>query len=301
MLNILITGSNGQLGNELRRILETGVAELGPLPDEYTGAVFDSVDYDTLDITDADAVKDRFDACSYDIVINCAAFTNVDGCEENEDAAFDVNATGAKNLAEASYEHGCKIVHVSTDYVFSGNEPGERVETDEPAPKSAYGRTKLSGEEMVAKANPRHFIVRTAWLYGYVGKNFVKTMKHLGETHDEVYVVDDQFGNPTSANDLAYEILKIAITDDYGIYHMTNNDTCSWADFAAAIMQNFDLPCKVIPISSAEYKQRNPKSADRPAYSSLKNAKLAATVGDEMRSWEEALSSFVENFDRYQA
>jgi dTDP-4-dehydrorhamnose reductase len=188
-------------------------------------------------------------------------------------------------------------VQVSTDYVFAGNEPGERVESDATGPISAYGTTKLEGEMLVAAATPKHFIVRTAWLYGYVGKNFVKTMKRLGESHDVVTVVDDQLGNPTSANDLAYEILKIALTDNYGIYHATNNGTCSWAQFAQAIMEGFKLDCKVEPVTSEQYKAANPQSADRPAFSSLTNKHLQDTVGDEMRPWQDALASYIQNFD----
>lgn len=295
MLNILITGGNGQLGNELRRLLETGEAEIGPIPDEYVGARFDSVDYDTLDITDKEAVFDCICSQDYDIVINCAAYTNVDGCEENEQEAYKVNCIGAKNLAEATNEIGAKIVQVSTDYVFSGKQNGERVEDDATGPISAYGRTKLAGEEAVIESNPFHFIIRTAWLYGYVGKNFVQTMRKLGSTNESITVVDDQVGNPTSANDLAYEILKIAITDDYGIYHVTNNGTCSWADFATAIMDEFDLDCDVIRVSSAEYKEANPKSADRPSFSSLKNKHLDDMLGDEMRHWTLALSQYADN------
>lgn len=297
MLNILITGGKGQLGNEIRRCLETGRAEIGPIPDDYVGAVFDSVDYDVLDITDEDAVLDFFQDSDYDIVINCAAFTNVDGCEADEEAAYKVNAIGAQNLAKAAYNNGAKFVHVSTDYVFPGTEDGDRVETDTPSPVSAYGRTKLAGEKLVIEANPRSFVVRTAWLYGYVGKNFVKTMRALGQSRDEITVVDDQLGNPTSANDLAYEILKVALTDDYGIYHITNNGTCSWADFAKTIMRDFNLDCKVIPVTSEQYKMANPQSANRPAFSSLSNAHLASTIGDEMRTWQDAFASYVSNLD----
>lgn len=294
-MKILITGSKGQLGNELRRLLDTMHAEIGPVPAQYAGADVDYVDYDVLDITDGDAVDAAVDGKGYDLIINGAAFTNVDGCEANEDAAFAVNATGAANLARAAQHSGAKFVHVSTDYVFPGTVKGERVETDPVAPVSAYGRTKLAGEEAVAEACPHSFIVRTAWLYGYVGKNFVKTMRRLGETHDRITVVDDQLGNPTSANDLAYEILKIALTDNYGIYHCTNNGTCSWCDFAKAIMAGSGLDCEVVPVTSAQYKEANPDSADRPAFSSLRNAHLADTIGDEMRPWQEALDDYLRN------
>lgn len=296
-MKILVTGSRGQLGNELKRILSTGHAEIGPIPTEYATADVDFVDYHELDITDKAAVDERFQDNGYDLVINCAAATNVDGCEADEEAAFKVNAVGARNLAQAAADAGAKLVHVSTDYVFPGNEAGERVETDATAPISAYGRTKLAGEEAVCAANPKSFIVRTAWLYGYVGKNFVKTMKRLGETHQQVTVVDDQIGNPTSANDLAYEILKLALTDDYGIYHVTNNGICSWADFAKAIMDGFGLDCEVVLVTSAQYKQANPQSADRPKFSALHNKHLEEGIGDEMRTWQDAFAEYVRNFD----
>lgn len=293
-MKILVTGAHGQLGCELRRCMETMQAEIGSIPAEYEGAEAVYVDRDVLDITDRDAVLDFMDDGAFDVVVNCAAFTNVDGCEADEDAAYAVNATGAENLALAAEQVGAKLVHVSTDYVFPGSEPGERVETDGVAPISAYGRTKLAGETAVADACSRAFIVRTAWLYGYVGKNFVKTMRRLGASHDSIMVVDDQLGNPTSANDLAYEILKLALTENYGIYHCTNNGTCSWADFAKAIMVGSGLDCEVVPVTSAQYKAANPQSADRPAFSSLRNAHLEDTIGDEMRPWRDALAEYLE-------
>lgn len=292
-MKILVTGAHGQLGCELRRCMETMQAEIGPIPAEYEGAEAVYVDRDVLDITDREAVASFVDGAGYDLIINCAAFTNVDGCEANEDAAYAVNATGAENLALAAEQIGAKLVHVSTDYVFPGSEPGERVEMDEVAPISAYGRTKLAGEQAVADASSHAFIVRTAWLYGYVGKNFVKTMRRLGASHDSITVVDDQLGNPTSANDLAYEILKLALTENYGIYHCTNNGTCSWADFAKAIMVGSGLDCEVVPVTSAQYKEANPQSADRPAFSSLRNKHLEDTIGDEMRPWRVALDEYL--------
>lgn len=294
---ILITGAHGQLGCELTRMLGSGRAEIGPIPQDYADAQVIAVDADALDITDAQAVSAFFAENAPDIVINCAAFTNVDGCEQNEEAAFAVNAIGAANVARAAQAVGAKLVHVSTDYVFAGNEPGERVETDEVAPKSAYGRTKLAGERAVEEAIEERFIVRTAWLYGYIGKNFVKTMRRLGRAHERVSVVDDQIGNPTNANDLAYEILRIALTDDYGTYHITNNGICSWAEFATAIMEGSGLDCVVSPVTSEQYKEMNPASADRPRFSALRNAHLAETVGDEMRDWWTALDMYLDNID----
>lgn len=295
-MKVLVTGCNGQLGNELRRLFETGTAEIGPIPALYQDSDVVYADVAQLDITDEDAVNAFFAAHEFDVVINGAAMTNVDGCETAEDAAYRVNALGPANLAKACANQGAKLVHVSTDYVFPGNVAGERVETDETAPISAYGRTKLEGEKLALATNPKTFVVRTAWLYGYVGKNFVKTMLRLACDVGHMTVVDDQVGNPTSANDLAYEILKIAETENYGIYHCTNNGICSWAEFAREIVSlaGFD-PSIVSTCTSEEYSANHPESASRPKYSALHNKRLEETVGDEMRPWRRALSSYLAN------
>lgn len=295
-LKVLITGAKGQLGSELGRCLANMQAEIGSISEAYVDAQVFLCDSSILDIADKDAVSKAFQEIEPDIVFNCAAFTNVDGCELNEDAAYAVNATGPENLAQAAKGCGAKLVHVSTDYVFPGTDPTPRIEDDEPAPISAYGRTKLAGEIAVRKNCDEYFIVRTAWLYGYNGKNFVKTMIGLGEKFDEVTVVNDQFGNPTSANDLAYTILKLALTDDYGIYHATNEGTCSWAEFAAAIMQGAGLDCRIVPVKSAQWKEMHPESAARPAFSSLENKRLVDTIGNDMRPWQDALASYFENY-----
>ena len=295
-MRLLVTGAKGQLGNELRRCLETMEAEVGPVPAEYAGAEVDYIDYEELDIADRAAVDAWFEAHGpYDAVVNCAAVTNVDGCESDERGAYSVNAIGAENLARAAGACGGKIVHVSTDYVFPGTDPEPRRESDETGPISAYGRTKLAGELLVRAACERAFIVRTAWLYGYVGRNFVKTMLRLARENGKISVVCDQFGNPTNANDLAYEILKLAVTEGYGVYHCTNNGTCSWFDFASAAVDAAGVPCEKEPLTSAQYKERFPKSAPRPAYSSLDNARLRETVGDEMRQWRDALATYMDN------
>lgn len=301
-MRVLVTGAGGQLGNELRRLLETGAAEIGAIPAAYAQASVVYTDTPELDITDAAAVDAFFAAHDFDVVFNCAAFTNVDGCETQQDTAFAVNATGAENLARACAAAragaGIPLVHVSTDYVFPGTEEGERAETDAVGPLSAYGATKLEGERLVAAANPKHHIVRTAWLYGYVGKNFAKTMLRLAETLPEVTVVADQFGNPTSANDLAYEMLRIALTDNYGVWHVTNEGTCSWADFAAAVLA--DTACTVKRCTSAEYQAAHPESAARPAFSALRNKRLEDTIGNEMRPWQEALATYLANLPELQ-
>ena len=295
-MRVLVTGSHGQLGNELRRCFETMQAEIGSVSKVYAKADVDYVDYDVLDISDGHAVAAWFAAHGpYDLVVNCAAITNVDGCERDEAGALKVNALGAMHLARASQTCGAKFVHVSTDYVFAGDDPEPRRESDSVRPISAYGRSKLAGELLAFDACERTFVVRTAWLYGYVGKNFVKTMLRLAHERGSISVVADQMGNPTSANDLAYEILRIAETDGYGTYHCTNEGTCSWFDFASTAIDLAGIECAKEPLTSAEYKARFPQSADRPAYSSLDNAHLRETVGDEMRPWRDALETYITN------
>ncbi len=298
-MKILVTGSHGQLGNELRRLMAEGRSEIGPIPEAYADAEVDYIDIEDLDISDATAVDAWFEGHGpYELAINCAAMTNVDGCEANFPTAFSANALGPMNLARACAAQGAKLVHISTDYVFPGTVPGERVEADAPAPISAYGRSKLAGEGLALAANPRTFVLRTAWLYGYVGKNFVKTMLRLAESHGRVTVVDDQLGNPTSANDLAHEVLALAVTEDYGIYHCTNEGTCSWADFAQAIFEEFGSGCEVVRCTSDEYKRANPASADRPHFSALRNGHLERGIGNQMRPWREALHSYCERFSQ---
>ena len=298
-MKILITGCRGQLGTELQRQLAAEGCVLGPLPERLRKATVIPVDVEELDITDRESTISYIRRHQPDTVINCAAFTNVNGCETQRDAAYMVNAIGPRNLALACDKVNARLIHISTDYVFSGRANGG-VPLDEcaiPAPVSAYGDTKLLGERYVEQFCRRHIIVRTAWLYSYYGKNFVKTMVGLGKTHDTVTVVDDQLGNPTNAVDLAYHILKLAVSHDYGVYHCTGNGICSWAEFAAAIMQRAGLACKVVPCTSAAYAAAHPESANRPAWSALENRMLRCTVGDEMRSWQDALNDFFANWN----
>lgn len=296
-MKILITGSKGQLGNELQKIIKTGEAEIGKVSEVIKNSEVFPLDIDELDITNLGNVKKVLNEIKPDIVINCAAATNVDGCEINKDLAFRINAIGARNLAIISEEIGAKVVQVSTDYVFSGVGKTPLTEFDLTAPYSVYGKTKLKGEEYVREFSSKYYIVRTAWLYGYVGKNFVYTMMKLGEQKDSLSVVNDQFGNPTHANDLAYHILKLIETEEYGIYHCTGKGECSWFDFATEIMKLSGRNCKVNPCTSEEYKNMYPNSAKRPEYSSLDNMMLRCTVGDETRDWKEALRTFISNLD----
>jgi len=293
---ILITGGNGQLGNELQRILSSGEAEIGPISQAYRGAAVEAIGSDVLNIAEPHAVHRWFvENGPYDITINCAGITNVDWCEKNEAVALRVDGVGAENLAREVARTGGKFVHVSTDYVFSGTDKTPRVESDPVGPISAYGRSKWAGEVLVRDACPSSFIVRTAWLYGYIGRNFVKTMLRHAKQNGRISVVADQFGNPTNANDLAYEILAMALTENYGTYHCTNEGIASWFEFASAIVDLAGVACGKEPLTSEEYKRRFPASADRPKYSALENKHLAETIGNRMRPWREALTTYMAN------
>ena len=290
-MKILITGSKGQLGNELKDIINKGYSEIGKVSECINNSQVFDFDVDKLDITDLKSVKNVLDTIKPDVVINCAAATNVDGCESDEDFAFKVNALGPRNLAIVCEEIGARLVQVSTDYVFSGVGEKPLTEYDLTAPYSVYGKTKLLGENYVREFCSKYYIVRTAWLYGYVGHNFVYTMRRLGKEKDSINVVNDQIGNPTHANDLAYHILKLIETDEYGIYHCTGKGECSWYDFAKMIIELSGEECIVNPCTSEEYKT----PAKRPEYSSLDNMMLRNTFGDEMRNWQDAIKSFIEN------
>lgn len=298
-MKILITGCNGQLGRELQKQLAAGKSELGPVPARLTNVPVVAVDLPELDISDREATMEYVRRIRPDTIINCAAFTNVDGCETMTDAAFKANAIGPRNLAQAAEKIGARLIHVSTDYVFPGTANGgiPLDETALPNPKSAYGSTKLLGEKYVEQFCRRHIIVRTAWLYGYEGKNFVKTIVNAGKKFGKLEVVNDQLGNPTNAVDLAHHLLKLAVSHEYGTYHCTGNGICSWYDFAAEIIRLSGVEATVTPCTSAEYKEKHPNAADRPAWSALDNRMLRCTVGDKMRPWQEALAAFFENWN----
>lgn len=290
-MRILVTGAKGMLASQIIKDLERGYTELGKLPKEMMNAQVITCDVNELDITDNNACRAYFIDKMPDICINCAAFTNVDGCEENKMAAFKVNAMGARNLARACELVGAKLVHVSTDYVFSGEGNTPFCEYDVPNPQSVYGKTKLMGERFVEQFCSKYFIVRTAWLYGYEGNNFVKTMVKLGTEKGALKVVDDQKGNPTNAADLSHHILTIAPTCEYGIYHCTGEGECTWYEFAKEIIKLAGVNATVSPCTTEEF----PRPAKRPAYSSLENMMLEATFGNNMRDWKEALKAYFDN------
>lgn len=293
-MKILIVGNKGQLGSELTECFARKKTELGTPALLLEENDVCGVDFDELDISDSAAVKEYFRNKSFDCVINCAAYTDVNGCESHPDVALKANALGPRNLAFACEETGAKLLHVSTDYVFSGEGTVPYTEFDRCDPKSVYGKSKLLGEEYVRQICPRSFIVRTAWLYGYYGKNFVKTIVRAARERGELSVVNDQRGNPTNAADLAHHIIKLCESEEYGIYHATGAGECSWFDFASEIVAQFGVSAAVRPCTTEEY----PTPAKRPAYSSLRNLMLECTVGDEFRDWKTALAAFAEHCRR---
>lgn len=286
---ILLTGALGQLGRAIQRVYQDEVEFIKTDVVEAEGV-------SVLDITDADAVEKIVSDNQIDVIINCAAFTNVDGCETQEELAFNINANGPKNLAVSAKNNNAKLIHVSTDYIFAGDGKKPYVETDEPAPVSAYGRTKLAGEQFVQSCCDKYFILRTAWLYGE-GHNFVKTMLKLSDNHDEVSVVMDQLGTPTSALELARMIHALESTELYGIYHATCEGDTNWAAFAETIFKKAGKNTKVNYVTSAQYKEMNPKSANRPAYSILENAALKRRLPSfSMAMWEDALDEYMKEY-----
>lgn len=278
-MKILITGANGQLGRELtKQYKEKGNVELI------------LTDVDTLDITNVNDVYKMVNETRPDVIINCAAHTAVDKCEDDVDNAYKINAVGPKNLAAAMNAIGGEIVQVSTDYVFDGTSEKPYLEFDKPCPASVYGQTKYDGEEFVKALNPKHYIVRTAWLYGD-GNNFVKTMIRLGENNPEVKVVNDQFGSPTSTVDLAKVIISLIENKNYGTFHGTCKGQCSWYDFAVEIFRQKGMDVKVKPCTTEEF----PRPAKRPQFSVLRNYMLELTTGDITRDWKESLKEYLEN------
>jgi len=280
-LKILVTGCQGQLGRELcRQIKERN--------EVYKNFQVLATDVDTLDITDAQQVKNVVERENPDVIINTAAYTKVDACETDEQTAFRVNAHGARNLAVAAYNIGAKILQVSTDYVFDGTGRTPLREYDPVNPLSVYGKSKALGEQLVMTTNPRYFIVRTAWLYGE-GHNFVRTILKLAAERDELKVVNDQVGTPTSTVDLARCILDLIQTEHYGVYHGTCEGECTWYEFARRILALKGINKRVIPISTKELRL----PAKRPAYSVLENFMLSMVGLDNFRKWEEALEEYL--------
>lgn len=284
-MRLLITGAHGQLGSEFKKL----TTDIKDVEWYFT-------DYDTLDITDLDALSTFFNENNPDFVINCAAYTAVDQAEEEIEKASLLNTKAPRNLATLCYKQGAKLIHISSDYVFDGMAYTPYTEENATNPQSVYGKTKREGELGVMDANSRSIIIRTSWLYSSFGNNFVKTMIRLGTERDHLRVVFDQIGTPTYANDLASAILQNVRLSAYdeknwkpGIYHYSNEGVCSWYDFAIEVHQIAGISCQVEPIESKDF----PTLAKRPAYSVLNKAKIKSAYGIEVPYWRHSLKNCI--------
>ena len=277
MRKIIVTGCNGQLGRAINQMYK-----------QRTDIELVNTDVQELDITSIDKTMELVRSVKPYAIINCAAHTGVDACETEVDSAYRINAIGPRNLSIAARETGAKLVHISTDYVFAGGSDKPYTEFDTPDPQGMYGKTKLAGERFVEQFAKNYFIIRTAWLYGD-GKNFVKTMLRLAETKDEVAVVKDQVGNPTSASELVKIIDALIWTENYGLFHGTCEGICSWADFAEEIFRLAGRNTRVRRITTEEFGA----PAKRPAYSVLDNYMLRLTCGYTAGDWKDALAEYM--------
>lgn len=286
----VIVFGNGQLGNTFKLVLKS------------KNNIYSKIEDVNVDISNCDFVSQLvFDKYEIDLTVNTAAVTNVDACELEEFQALEVNTLGSKYIAQNVACRGSKLIHISTDYVFPGTDPTPRKENDPVCPINAYGRTKWAGEVFVRALCPKHFIVRTAWLYGLHGKNFVKTILKKARETGRISVVADQYGSPTFANDLAEALLRLAQTEQYGTYHCTNAGVCSWFELASAAVDIAGIPCEKEAITTEEYRRRFPQSARRPMYSALDNAKIAGVLGKPLRPWRDALEEFIEALQKEEA
>ena len=280
MMTILITGSKGQLGMELRKLLDE------------KGMNYTATDSGEMDITNKTAVDAFFQKVNPTLVFHCAAYTAVDKAEdEGKDLNEKVNAIGTKTIADAEEAHGAVMVYISTDYVFDGNNSKEYTEIDQANPQNEYGRMKYEGEQWVQNICSKYYIIRTSWVFGEFGNNFVYTMLRLAKTHPVLTVVDDQIGRPTWTRTLAAFMLHLLDTDAvFGLYHLSNDGSCSWYEFACEILKDYDVEVK--PVSSAEY----PQKAYRPKHSIMDLSKAKET-GFQIPTWKEALSQFIDSID----
>lgn len=285
---VLVTGSEGQLGSSVLKLRE-----------EFPRINFSTADIKELDITIREDVERFLILDNPDFVVNCAAYTAVDDAEKNEDSAFAVNKSGPGNLAVECRKYGIPLIHISTDYVFSGKGKKPYLEDDPAGPVTAYGRSKLAGEREVIDSGVSGMIIRTSWLYSEFGNNFVKSMIRLGQSRPEISVVNDQYGSPTYAEDLARAILTI-INDKAeilkhqqpaGIFHFSNQGICTWHDLALAVMEYKGINCRIIPITSEEY----PRPAKRPGYSVLDTKKIRDIFTIEIPHWRVSLLSCIKN------
>ncbi len=279
-MRTVIFGVKGQLGRELLALFRSK-GEVG------------GHDLPELDIADADAVRGAVEAFAPDLVINAAAFTDVDGAEDEPAAAFRTNEAGARHVAQAAADQGAPVVYYSTDYVFGGTKTTPYVPGDAVSPIGVYARSKAAGEAATRMAGPKHFIVRTAWLYGPGGRNFVEKMLRAAATRPSLKVVADEVGSPTYTRDLAEATLALVETEAYGTYHAVNDGACSRYEFAGNVLALAGLATPISPCASSEF----PTKAERPLYSVLSTEKLEAVTGYAMRPWQEALKAYMTRRD----
>ncbi len=280
----LIIGSRGMLGQELTEIIKNS---------KNTKAVFADImpgkDEIKVDITDKDSLSKLVAKNQPDVIFNCSAFTDVDGAEENEEVANLINGYGVENLAIAAEKHNATLVHISTDYVFSGDANTPYKPEDDVNPQCAYGRSKLLGEQLLQKSNCKWIIIRTAWLFGPKGKNFINTIINLAKDRDSLKVVNDQNGCPTWAPDLAKCMFDISNTSAKGIYHFCNGPACTWFDLAKESITQAGINCDLAPCTSDEF----PRPAKRPAWSVLDCSSTYHTIGWQPQSWQKAVSEYM--------
>lgn len=277
-MKMIITGANGQLGRELTEWKTETAEVIGFGRNE-------------LDITSLPACRNLFTIHRPDVVIHCAAYTAVDKAESEPDEAFRVNAAATRNVAVAAREVGAKFCYISTDYVFDGTGTTPYNEYDRTNPQTVYGKSKLAGELAVQMLHDRFFIVRTSWVYGKYGNNFVKTMLKMAGERDQLKVVSDQVGSPTYTYDLAAFLLELVQTDYFGVYHASNSGICSWYDFAIAIFEDSAISIQVDPCATADF----PRPAPRPAYSVLDHSAIRSNGFQPLRPWREALNHYLKD------
>ncbi len=279
-IKVLVTGAFGQLGQALQEVASTA-----------SSVEFIFTDSTTLDITDAKKVKSFFESHSFDYCVNCAAYTAVDQAEMEQEKAYLVNVTGVQHLAENCQKHEVVLIQISTDYVFDGTTKTPYKEEDTPNPINYYGFTKLRAEQIIQEKLKQYFIIRTSWLYGKSGNNFVKTMLKLATIKKEIKVVDDQIGSPTNAKDLAKFIMHLVTTknESYGIYHFSNQGQTNWYGFAKEIFNLNNSKVSVIPVSSVDYLTRT----KRPIYSVLNTNKVIQKTNFKLRDWKLTLKEFI--------
>lgn len=287
VIKVLLIGAEGQLGKEFQNVFKIGKTFIGDIPDIFKNIKLDCVDRNNFDVTDEAQVEAKISQ-KYDYVINCSAYTAVDKAEEDIDNCKRLNEIAPLFLAKYCKKYNSVLVHFSTDYVYGGDKCVPYLESDDCYPETVYGLTKRRGELNIINNCDKYFIFRTAWLYGKHGKNFVYKMMELSKKFTKLTVVNDQFGSPTYANDLVYNVLKVIQLQKYGLYNCSGEGKCSWFDFAKEIFRLARIDIEVQPVNSNQY----PTLAKRPKYSVMENAKLKNINMNFMREWKEALKDF---------